>query len=125
MVWKKQISQEVLSTTDRSRRRSAGNSCAVRASGAIWGYRASGRMLERRLGALSQYKMKNGLLHEVCSFAQQPIFLWLRENARYGRHTKRTSSVSGEGDGSSDVTATSPMRSRHGGEDVLIAFTIP
>ena len=97
----------------------------VRASGEIWRCQASERMLDRRLGALSQYKMKNGLLHEVCSFAQQPIFLWLRENARYGRHTKRTSSVSGEGDGSSDVTATSPMRSRHGGEDVLIAFTIP
>ena len=82
-------------------------------------------MLDRRLGGLSQYKMKNGLLHEVCSFAQQPIFLWLRENARYERHAKRTSSVSGEGNGSSAATATAPMLTRRGGEDVLIAFTIP
>lgn len=124
MVWKKQISQEVLSTTDRSRRRSAGNSCAVRASGAIWGYRASGRMLDRRLGALSQYKMKNGLLHEVCSFAQQPIFM-AKRNTHEGRHAKRTSGVSGEGNGSCAATAAAPMRTRRGGEDVLVAFTIP
>ena len=42
-----------------------------------------------------------------------------------GRHTKRTSGVSGEGDGSSVATAAAPMLTRRGGEDVLFAFTIP
>ena len=49
----------------------------------------------------------------------------LMRDRAHGRYTKRTSSVSGEGNGSSAATAAAPMLTRRGGEDVLIAFTIP
>ena len=78
MIWKKQISQEVLSTTDRSRRRSAGNSCTVRASGETWGNQASGRMLNQRFGGLSQYKNEKGCCTKFVA-SRNSLFLCLRE----------------------------------------------
>ena len=79
MIWKKQISQEVLSTTDRSRRRSAGNSYTVRASGGTWGNQAGGRMLDRRFGGLSQYKNEKGGCCTKFVASRNSLFLCLRE----------------------------------------------
>ena len=50
----------------------------VRASGEIWRCQASGRMLERRLGGLSQYKNEKGCCTKFVA-SRNSLFLCLRE----------------------------------------------
>nr|DAV38535.1 MAG TPA: hypothetical protein [Caudoviricetes sp.] len=58
--------------TGLSRPRSAGNSCAVRASGGRWRYRDDVRILIRGLRSLLQYNQK--ALCEMQSAFLMPIF---------------------------------------------------
>lgn len=50
----------------------------MRASGAIWRYQASGRMLNQRFGVLSQYKNEKGCCTKFVA-SRNSLFLCLRE----------------------------------------------